>query len=442
MASSAPTSSASRGSRPAAALDVVVREPLFRVAEALHEQQVLRRRRVDERVQRLRLGVEVALHLVAPGERDGSDEHDDADTDRGRTHFVIVGCERPMSAPVRRTCAAALTVLASACSPSVTPPPETVLPSVSAATPTASTSAVHESVPTVVDRCAPHVDEARRDLVSKIPVHDAYSGRSFAERVCVQAGDDVFWIAYEDVRVSGATPADTHIQATWTLRHQSFRAGEDRRVASAKPTPLSIGPYAADWAHVSEGYDYDGDGSAEVVVAYGRSGPGFDHSRSTLWTFRTGAVIPYAPTAELDGVEVAGDLDGDGRPEISVLGPYLPEDSVSCGSLEGDPRQSNLIVCHALPDGTFSTTDAVARSANAAGCGADAKLVVTDDADGLASVRCARLRGESEATVVAAIRKVCVRQETKDCPPKAGSGACLHLDTMIAWAKATPPFRL
>lgn len=293
-----------------------------------------------------------------------------------------------------------------------------------------------------MDRCAPHVDEARRDLVSKIPVHDAYNGRSFAERVCVQAGDDVFWIAYEDVRVSGATPGDTHIQASWTLRHQSFRAGEDRRVASAKPTPLSIGPYAADWVHVGEGYDYDGDGTAEVVVASGRSGPGFDRSQSGLWTVRTGAVVGYGPTAQLDGVEVTRDVDGDGRPEIAVPGPYVAEDTVSCGSLDGDSRPPDLIVLHALPDGTFSMTDAVARAANAEGCAVDAKLVVTDDADGLASVRCARLRGESEATVVAAIRKVCARQETKDCPPKAGSGACLHLDTMIAWAKATPPFRL
>ena len=111
-------------------------------------------------------------------------------------------------------------------------------------------------------------------------------------------------------------------------------------------------------------FDYDGDGTPEVAVYESR----FDHTRSpqvrlTLWTYQGGKVKPYPPSASLPAVGIR-DVDEDGRPDLLLdtrdeelcdpPGPGLNCIPGAHTSLRPDA------IAHSLPDGTFSTSDAVA----------------------------------------------------------------------------------
>ena len=111
-------------------------------------------------------------------------------------------------------------------------------------------------------------------------------------------------------------------------------------------------------------FDYDGDGTPEVAVYESR----FDHTRSpqvrlALWTSRGGQVKPYAPAISLPAVG-ARDVDEDGRPDLLID----TRDEELCESpgpgLDCIPGAHTSLgpdaVAHSLPDGGFSTTDAVA----------------------------------------------------------------------------------
>lgn len=117
-------------------------------------------------------------------------------------------------------------------------------------------------------------------------------------------------------------------------------------------------------------YDYDSDGVPEVGVyqtSWHHSLP--PHLVLGVWTVKQGRIQPYAPAAALSAVGVT-DVDGDDRPDLLLdsrdefLGPggcsYTGD--LSCmaeshSSLEPDG------VAHALPNGSFSTKDAVAQRA-------------------------------------------------------------------------------
>jgi hypothetical protein len=89
-----------------------------------------------------------------------------------------------------------------------------------------------------------------------------------------------------------------------------------------------------------------------------------------VWTVKQGRIVPYAPADGLGAVGV-DDIDTDGRPDLlldsqdALLGP-------GCDSTEGDFPQCMAQLhtsfrpdqaAHSLPDGSFSTTDAVAKKA-------------------------------------------------------------------------------
>ena len=108
-------------------------------------------------------------------------------------------------------------------------------------------------------------------------------------------------------------------------------------------------------------FDYDADGLPEVGV-YQSS---WHHTLPptiglSVWTVKQGRIVPYAPADALPAVG-ARDIDADGRPDLMLdsRGEFLgPEGNVqSHTSLQPDAA------AHSLPNGDFSTKDAVAKRA-------------------------------------------------------------------------------
>jgi len=117
-------------------------------------------------------------------------------------------------------------------------------------------------------------------------------------------------------------------------------------------------------------FDYDADGLPEVGVylhTWHHVMP--PHVVLRVWTVKQGKIVPYAPA---DGLPAVGatDLDGDGRPDLLLdsKGEFTtPEGCVDTPEVncpfESHSSLNPDSAAHALPNGTFSTKDAVAKQA-------------------------------------------------------------------------------
>jgi hypothetical protein len=112
-----------------------------------------------------------------------------------------------------------------------------------------------------------------------------------------------------------------------------------------------------------EEFDFDNDGLSELLL------PTFsvEHANSGyvaygIWTRRGGTVEAYAPAASLPlPIASFGDEDGDGRLDL-----YLDsEGDLDQTGTHSSRRPDAWVLAHALKDGTFSTTDRVAKTYNA-----------------------------------------------------------------------------
>jgi len=174
--------------------------------------------------------------------------------------------------------------------------------------------------------------------------------------------------------------------------------------------------------------DWDGDGRAEVLVTrdfWAHEGERGDDSR--VWTYRRGALVPYAPAEGLTIVDTL-DADGDGKVDLVTRGPYA---SIRGSSALGYTYANGpaIFLAHVGHGGTLSQNDAVAMAFTASKCSA-----ATEQNETLA---CARLRGASAADVIADLKKSgCV--DFRGDPTRQGS-----CDRWIPELLAvTPPFRL
>jgi len=120
--------------------------------------------------------------------------------------------------------------------------------------------------------------------------------------------------------------------------------------------------------------DYDGDGTPEAVVWTARLGQEVrSAARGVLWSFARGAVAPFPaadrlsiapfevdPNAQTEPAPLS-DLDGDGRIDLLGYGPFFGVFKQGCGVIESFDALGPRLGWHALPDGTFSDSDRVAR---------------------------------------------------------------------------------
>jgi hypothetical protein len=150
--------------------------------------------------------------------------------------------------------------------------------------------------------------------------------------------------------------------------------------------------------------DYDDDGVPELWARTDEDGVEGGHFASSwLLSAHGGRISEYAPAQALGVMGVPVDVDGDGRLDLPVDRDLAVIESRSC---EGRPemRPADLLA-HALPDGTFSTTDAIATERLRRWCPAiPAQIVTTEGA------LCARVRANPAQLVAlkATVASSCV----------------------------------
>ncbi len=179
--------------------------------------------------------------------------------------------------------------------------------------------------------------------------------------------------------------------------------------------------------------DIDGDGDPEVFVSGGYNQEGPDPIWGRVFTFKNGAIRDYAPGFEVRG---AADVDHDGRLDLMTPGPYASIKAKWNGVYEYAVI-GGVFTAHALAGGTFSMTDAVAKSALLKECPRKAPLAVAQsfDIDQTShDILCARVWGASEADVRSALAGRC--KSFDDADPNA----CPKV--FLAVAKVTPPTTL
>ena len=198
-------------------------------------------------------------------------------------------------------------------------------------------------------------------------------------------------------------------------------------------------------------HDFDGDGRAEIIVDNETRYSDEHEPDVSMLTLREGVIRSYEP-AEKYAQGRPVDVDGDGRidfelrPVMSVDGP--------CG-LSGITYGGPLLIAHALPDGRYSTDDAVVREATRQRCAGVALEPLVGPGEGGAPmpdpeqiamrVACARLRGQSAAAISERLRA----EYTVGARAAGGAdggvdvgplGACLPLELVLKLAAEEPPF--
>lgn len=187
-------------------------------------------------------------------------------------------------------------------------------------------------------------------------------------------------------------------------------------------------------------FDFDRDGEPELLLlAEVSQTEGSTESRSWLWTFKDGAITPYAPAAGLD-IAAMDDADKDGAPDL-VLMPYVGESDNNEAAFP-EPVTGPSFLAHTLPDGSFSMTDAVAEAHAKNQCPSrPEKLIVMDrkrpvqgEERSLRNVVCARVWGASAEEARSAADAQCRKRR----------GACTDQfrKQLKDWVARKPPLTL
>ena len=104
-------------------------------------------------------------------------------------------------------------------------------------------------------------------------------------------------------------------------------------------------------------FDFDGDGEDEVFVATHIGTKDLTHeAEGVLLAWKGGKIGPYEPAASLK-IHALDDIDADGRPDL-VLDTFKTTQPDDKGGR--NPATTLRALAHSLPDGSFSTKDAVA----------------------------------------------------------------------------------
>ena len=162
----------------------------------------------------------------------------------------------------------------------------------------------------------------------------------------------------------------------WSIEAKTFRATEygsasadlfvvvyvgDRRVEISEPTAagaagmfISVGTALAS--------DYDKDGVPEFWMHVEEEGVEGGHmEQGSLLRFDGKDVVPYGPASKLGLLSMPPyDVDGDGLIDLPTSLDIRLGEGIECGGKEN--WSAAKLLAHALPDGTFSTNDAVAKS--------------------------------------------------------------------------------
>jgi len=237
---------------------------------------------------------------------------------------------------------------------------------------------------------------------------------------------------------------DGGASATFTVLHDDGSGSVVRWSTKAPPKERPL------WPPSLEVHDYDGDGVPELFsgLQYGGGAREWVRARAFV-TFKNGRITPYSPASGLP-IDHLEDVDHDGRPDLVVeydVGHGHRCDLHIDGA--GGPDLVTL-VAHGLPDGTFSMSDAVARSelAKREKCttapahivtisptidGGEPPSIVEED------IVCARMWGTAKDVILNEVETVCApyASQTSGC-----TGPCRYIEDVRQLARFDPPITL
>ena len=226
---------------------------------------------------------------------------------------------------------------------------------------------------------------------------------------------------------------------TWQGGYTVVRIDATRREVKSQP-PWAV-EQGINYSTLSEPLrvDVDGDGQPELFVRQrDKEHEGASEERARLYTFREGKVVEYPGLPRT--YAAMEDADGDGRLDVSYH-PYASS-RVHPGSGFDFTSEGPALLAHALPDGTFSTTDAAAQAFARKDCPTPRGSTADAGTSDVDPELCARLWGASEAEALALLRSLC--PEGAKC--KGGcaetNDPCAYFEDRARRLAVPPPLRL
>ncbi len=279
----------------------------------------------------------------------------------------------------------------------------------------------------------------RTDLVwdALAPLGRCAGDPSAAGRWALELGDDFMIESTHDEDYETGELSETYYRITANA-YAVYFTREGKRVASDIELPdldqiitETGGEYWPTWPFAPrqpgvDTIDWTGRGVPQLVVS---------NERRAVVLHWTGVVIePYAPTKVLPEVTGIHDFDSDGRYDLNDANAFEferpgPED-------ESWPL---VLLGRALPDGTFTTDDAVTRGYYRARCADLGKSPWTtgrDEEAGLRNIACGLLYGVSLASLRASLEAEFAAAGDDD------EGLAMRADDVYAWMKRPVPVKL
>ena len=302
-----------------------------------------------------------------------------------------------------------------------------------------------DASPAVVKACK-KLEQRRANLVKKLKddaAHVADIGR------CLPSVKGA-WVLDTSGDVQPLKADKEHPDPGWEVRFTLAYVTPAGKLLRSKKHVESVwkrGIEANDW-QVLGAFDYDGDGVSELAILHDHHHGDEDRTQTpAMFTWREGEAVPYPNAAfAFDGLV---DVDADLRPDLLIAGPFKAEGP--CG-LEGRIYRGPVQIAHSLPDGRFSTDDAVAKEVVRVQCGrAPAELlsvkregadVSVEDEASARRITCARIYGVSADDAVKRVRAEYPLPHNADDTEPPGATTCLSLAEMVKLAGQAPPFTM
>jgi hypothetical protein len=281
------------------------------------------------------------------------------------------------------------------------PSPHVVLP---AAEPTVARAAKPEAG--AADACAAIFAEQQNVLDRAIATSKADDPDGWKQRAKLPPENG----ATLDAIAVACYPFDTR---TWALEMKEIQVPALGRsfyaklviAAHASGERATFGEIESGFGEVSsiasDGTDYDRDGVPEMIVMRHTMGPeGGDGYESWIVTMHGSKITEYAPAHGITLIGPPVDFDRDGRLDLVTSYGLSVSTEETCEYYKSYPTTPSLLA-HALPDGSFSPTDAVAKAYARKTC-PQQPAVIRSPLDAL----CAKLWSATPAEVAASRKRV------------------------------------
>jgi hypothetical protein len=287
-------------------------------------------------------------------------------------------------------------------------------------------------------RACAELEKASKEVVSTAQKGDAPDRLTAMEAAklphfgtCQSAGHGSWAVALHGIEATGDKSA-----RRLSLDVEVARVGEDGMLTKADFGKIVTVPGGFELRPLQV-YDYDDDGSSELIVPYDLKAipaGATPVALSAVWTHKAGAVSPlttFSPT--LGGLQTTH-LEYDMRPDLGRYDPFVSYLPTDCGAancptrLVGPPR-----FARSLPNGAFALTEPQAQAALTRACPKTTTIVVDGNPSRTAqNVACARLRGEESKKLEADLK-------AKSSTICKGTESCALLDALIQFANQTIP---